>query len=54
MVEQTNQKKASAPTGNLNPTSRSQALFSIRTLKKDYAVIPVVTNSFNQNFSGSK
>lgn len=33
---------ASAPEINFNPTSRSQTSLSIRTLKRNYAVIPKV------------
>lgn len=35
--------EAAAPPGYRNSTSRSQTSSSIRTLKRDYAVIPVVT-----------
>ena len=40
--------RASAPEVTFNPTSRSQSLLLIRTLKKDYAVIPEVFLSFTQ------
>lgn len=41
------------PGGSLNPTSRSQTFFSISPLKKDYAVIPRVTFSFDSSLRGS-
>lgn len=50
MVEQTNHQRRLHLLGYPSPTSRSQTFFSIRALKKDYAVIPTVTNSFNQKF----
>ena len=48
IVEQTNPIGYCTFKGNNKSTSRSQTFFSIRTLKKNYAVIPIVTDSINQ------
>jgi len=41
--------RAAAPPGKLDPTSRSQTPLLIRTLKRNYAVIPKVTLSYASN-----
>jgi len=45
--------KAAAPPGKPDPTSRSQTSLLIRTLKRNYAVIPKVTFSYYLKTLGS-